>query len=191
MRDETPASQGAIEQADAVPRFEFVTGPRGAGKTRWVQLRIRELAREHPGARCAVLLAEEGRTRMERFCAETPGMGARRLLLPCMCCPGLADLSGALRELMTAIRPGWIFVEAPALAATGLMAEFDRVFTWPRRLNVCLDPSWTQALRDDCLAPFQLALLSLADLVIPSPSRAGSRGSASGAASLIPPNDPA
>jgi hypothetical protein len=191
MRDEFPASRGAIPQADAAPRCEFVTGPRGAGKTRWVQRRIRELVDERPGAQCAVLLAEEGRTRMERFCAETPGVSARRLLLPCMCCPGLADLPGIMRELMTAIRPGWIFVEAPALAATGLMAEFDRAVGWPRKLDICLDAGWTLALRDGSLAPFQLALLGLADLVVPSSSRVDSRRSASGAASPTSLYDPA
>lgn len=174
-----------------MPRCEFVTGPRGAGKTRWVQRRILDLAGEHPGARCAVLLAEEGRTRMEGFCRETPGVSARRLLLPCMCCPGLADLPGIVRELMTAAHPGWMFLEVPAMAATGLIAEFDRAFGWPRKLDVCLDPGWTLALRDDSLAPFQLALLGLADLVIPSPPRVESPRGASGAASPSHPHDPA
>ena len=191
MRNEPPAARGTVPPTGAAPQCEFVTGPRGAGKTRWVQRRIRELALGHPGAQCAVLLAEEGRTRMEGFCRETPGVSARRLLLPCMCCPGLADLPGVVRGLVAAVRPGWIFVEAPALAAAGLMAEFDRAFGWPRKLDVCLDPGWTLALRDDALAPFQLALLGLADLVIPSLPRVDSLRSASGAASLTYLNDPA
>jgi G3E family GTPase len=110
---------------------------------------------------------------MEGFCRENPGVSVRRLALPCMCCPGLADLSGAVRDLMEAATPDWIFVEAPALAAAGLLADFDRGHGLPRLLYVCLDPGWTLALRDDALAPFQLALIDLADLVIPNPSMIG------------------
>ena len=187
MRDDPPAARGADQPPDALPRCEFVTGPRGAGKTRWVQRRIRELAEEHPGVPCAVLLAEEGRTRMERFCRETQAVSVRRLLLPCMCCPGLADLPAAVADLVAAARPGWVFVEAPALAASGLLADFDRALGWPRKLDVCLDRGWARALRDGSLAPFQLALLALADLVIPSPPRVESSRSASGGASLDTP----
>ena len=168
MRNEPPGTLSDTEAPAATPRCAFVTGPRGAGKTRWLQLQIRDLAREHPGAACGVLLAEEGRTRMERFSQEVPGVSVRRLLLPCMCCPGLADLPGALREMVAAVRPGWIFLEVPALAAAAFMAEFDRVLGWPRELAVCLDPGWTMALRDDSLSPFQSALLGLADRVVPS-----------------------
>ena len=92
--------------------------------------------------------------------------------------PALADLPGALREMLEAVRPGWVFVEAPALAAAGFMAEFDRVFGWPRELAVCLDPGWTAALREDALSPFQLALLQLADRVVPNAAPTGAqRGS--------------
>jgi len=191
MQNDPPSAGSEIPAIDAVPQCAFVTGPRGAGKTRWVQRQVRGVIDEHPGAHCAILLAEEGRTRMERFCKETPGVSVRRLLLPCMCCPGLADLSGVLRGLVAAVRPGWLFVEVPALAAAGLLAEFDRVVGWPRKLDVCLDSGWTLALRDSSLAPFQLALLGLADLVIPDTSSVESRQSDSGAAGRTNLNDPA
>jgi hypothetical protein len=38
----------------------------------------------------------------------------------------LADLPGALCTLVAAVRPAWLFVESPALAAAGLAADFDR-----------------------------------------------------------------
>jgi G3E family GTPase len=151
----------------------FVTGPRGAGKTRWLQLQIHDLAEKQSGARCAVLLAEEGRTRMEGFAQDTPDVTVRRLLLPCICCPALADLRGALRALVAAVRPDWLFVEVPALAAAGLVAEFDRILGWPRELVVCLDRAWVTAQRERGLSPFQMVLLELADRVVSNPPAGG------------------
>jgi len=191
MQNEPPSAGSEIPAIDAVPRCAFVTGPRGAGKTRWVQRQVRGVIGEHSGSHCAILLAEEGRTRMERFCKETPGVSVRRLLLPCMCCPGLADLSGVLKEFVAEVQPGWLFVEVPALAAAGLLAEFDRVVGWPRKLDVCLDAGWTLALRDNSLAPFQLALLGLANLVIPDNSSVESRKGDSGVTGRANLNDPA
>jgi G3E family GTPase len=151
----------------------FVTGPRGAGKTRWLQLQIHHLAEKQPGTRCTVLLAEEGRTRMEGFAQDTPGVTVRRLLLPCTCCPALADLPGALRALVAAVRPDWLFVEVPALAAAGLVAEFARACGWPRELVVCLDRAWATARREHGLSPFQMVLLELADRVVSNPAGGG------------------
>ncbi len=150
-----------------------MTGPRGAGKTRWLQLQIHDLAERQPGTRCTVLLAEEGRTRMEGFAQDTPGVTVRRLLLPCICCPALTDLRGVLRALVAAVRPDWFFVEVPALAAAGLVAEFDRILGWPRELVVCLDRAWVTAQRERGLSPFQMVLLELADRVVSNPAPRG------------------
>jgi len=151
----------------------FVTGPRGAGKTRWVQRQIRDLAERLPGTRCAVLIAEEGRTRMEGFARDTPGVVVWRLLLPCICCPSLADLPGTLRALVAPAYPDWLFVEVPALAAAGQLAEFDRACGWPREVVVCLDGAWTNARCEQTLSPFQMALLELAGSVVPNPAACG------------------
>jgi hypothetical protein len=138
----------------------FVTGPRGAGKTREPQLQIHDLAEQQPGARCAVLLAEEGRTRMEGFAQGTPGVAVRRLLLPCTCCP--------------------------ALAAAGLVAEFERACGWPRELVVCLDRVWATHQREHASSPFQMVLLELADRVVLKPAGGGiPRGPDQPAAALV------
>lgn len=155
------------------PRCVFVTGPRGAGKTRWLQAQIRRLGAGTPGARAAVLLAEEGRTRLEAFAADTPGVTVHRLLLPCICCPGRADLPGELRRLVAAARPDWVFLEVPALAAAALVAEFDRQLGWPRELTVCLDRAWSRASEAHALSPFLAALLEGADRVVPAPPGGG------------------
>ncbi|HXQ80929.1 MAG TPA: GTP-binding protein [Opitutaceae bacterium] len=147
-----------------------MTGPRGSGKTRWLQLQIHEAAEREPGARCPAVLAEEGRTRMEGFAQRTPGVSVRRILLPCTCCAALADLPGAVRALVASERPNRIFVEVPAVAAAGLLAEFDRELGWQRELTVCLDRSWDMARREHALSPFQAELLERADRVVPNPA---------------------
>lgn len=155
------------------PRCVFVTGPRGAGKSRWLQERIRSLRREHPAAHCAVLLAEEGRTRWERFAREISGVAIQRLFLPCLCCPALADLPGAARALHAASRPEWLFLELPALAAAGLLGEFDRALGWPREVVLLLDAEWSAARRAQTLTPLHAATLALADRVLePAPPAA-------------------
>lgn len=191
MDDDLPVAPSGAAAAGGAPHCVFVTGPRGAGKTRWLQRRLRELAGGKPGGRCAVVLAEEGRTRMEGFCRENPGVSVRRLPLPCMCCPGLADLAGFVRDLVEAARPEWLFVEAPALAAASLLADLDRGLGLPRQMYLCLDSGWTLALREDSLAPFQLALIDLADLVIPSPSVVGLRPRSPGSGDRTLSHDPA
>jgi len=163
------------------PRCVVVTGPRGAGKTQWVQERIRALRSEQPDVRCGVVLAEEGRTRMERFAQEVPGVAARRIFLPCSCCPALADLPGALRQLIADVRPDWVFLEMPAIAVAGLLEEFDRAIGWPRQVVVCQGAAWVEAQRRHDLSPFFTNLLDLADAVvsgtatIPIPRDAGMR----------------
>jgi hypothetical protein len=119
------------------------------------------------GLRCAVLLAEEGHTCMVRA-RNTTSVTVRRFPLPCTCRPALADLPGALRALTATVRPDWLFIEVPALAASGLLGEFDRALSWQREVVVCLDRAWASALQEQSLSPFHLALLELADHVVAS-----------------------
>lgn len=175
----SPSCRGA-SPLNTPPHCVFVTGPRGAGKTRWLQLQIHDLAERQPGTRCAVLLAEEGRTRMAGFAQTTSGVTVRRLLLPCICCPALADLPGALRTLVAAAQPDWLFIEVPALAAAGLAADCDRALGWPREMVVCLDQAWTTHQREHALSPFQMVLLELADRVVSNPAAGGIPGGPNG-----------
>lgn len=153
------------------PRCVFVSGPRGAGKTRWLQQRIRELIAAQPGLRCAVVLAEEGRTRLERFVHEVPGVAVRRVLLPCPCCPARAGLPELIRELRAGPGADWIFVEAPATAAAGLLGEFDRDLAAPREVVLCLDEKWDWLRHRSDLPPFLSALIERANTVIPPAAR--------------------
>lgn len=138
MRAEPSPCGREISAPNTQPHSVFVTGPRGAGKTRWLRRQIHDLAESQPGTHCVILLAEEGRTRMEGFARDTP-VTLGRLPLPCICCPSLADLPGTLRALVAAGSADSLFVEVPAMAAAGLLAEFDGVLGWPRELVVCLD----------------------------------------------------
>ncbi|MFA5056739.1 MAG: GTP-binding protein [Opitutaceae bacterium] len=151
----------------------FVTGPRGAGKTRWLQQQIQDLREQQPDVRCVVLLGEEGRARMDRFAQDTPGVSVRQFIQPCLCCPALADLPGMLRALVAMLRPDWCFVEVPAITAAGLVAEFDRVLGWPRELVVCLDRAWAAARNEQGLSLFQMVLLELADRIVANPAGGG------------------
>ncbi len=155
------------DQAPVPPRCVFVSGPRGAGKTLWVQARIRELVAEDPGVRCAVVLAEDGHTRMERFVHEVPGVAVRRVLLPCPCCPARACLPDTIRQLAEGEGARWVFVEAPATAAAGLLGEFDRDLAWPRQVVLCLDEKWEWLRHRSDLPPFLTALIERADTVVP------------------------
>jgi hypothetical protein len=158
-----PASAGGNP-----PRCVFISGPRGAGKTHWLQERIRELVAGQPGVRCAVVLAEDGHTRMERFAHEVPGVAVRRVLLPCPCCPAQAYLPETVRDLTGETGADWLFVETPATAAAGLLGEFDRELGWSRQVILCLDNKW-ERLRDRLDAPpFVSALLERADMVLPA-----------------------
>ncbi|MBM3852622.1 MAG: ATP-binding protein [Verrucomicrobia bacterium] len=156
-------------RAAAGPPCTFVAGPRGAGKTRWLQARIRELVAARPGVRCGIVLAEEGHTRMERFSHDVPGIAVRRVFLPCPCCPARAGLPEVLRQLAGETAAAEIFVEAPATAAIGLLGELDRELAWSRRLVVCLDDRWQRARLRSESPPFLAALLERADLIVPPP----------------------
>lgn len=144
-----------------------MVGPRGAGKTRWIQHQVRQLAAGGSDLRAAVILAEDGHTRMERFAHDHPGLAVRRLLLPCPCCPALAQLPMTVRELVASSGAGWLFVETPATAASGLLAEFDRDPAWPRRVVLCLDAKWARLCERPDRPFFLSALLDRADAVVP------------------------
>lgn len=148
------------------PRCVFVTGPRGAGKTRWLQTRILEQVAAQPGSRCGVVLAEDGHTRMEQFAHEVPEVAVRRVLLPCPCCPARAFLPDTVRDLARDTGATCIFVETPATAAAGLLREFDRELGWAREIVLCLDAKWEQLRHRPDLPPFLTTLLEQTDTIV-------------------------
>lgn len=147
------------------PRCVVVTGPRGAGKTRWVQERIRALTAASPGLRCGVVLAEEGHTRFERFARTVPGLAVRRVLLPCPCCPAQAFLPEVVRTLVAGTGVAQVLLELPAVAALGLLGEFDRELGWPRELVLVLDARWERLRHQGDAPPFLAALAGAADTI--------------------------
>lgn len=167
----TPSRVTSPGVGAAPPRCVVVIGPRGAGKTRWVQARIRELAAGAPPAlRCGVLLAEEGRTRMERFAREMPGVAVRRLLLACPCCPARAFLPEAVRTLVAETGAEQVFLELPAIGAAGLIGELDRELGWPREVVLVLDARWERLARQGDAPPFLAALVASAHSVLVPPA---------------------
>ena len=176
MPTEFPSGGAASAGETIVPHCVFVSGPPRAGKTRWLQQRIRTLAAGPPAARCAVLLAEEGRTRWENFAREVPLLAVRRLVLPCLCCPALANLPSAVQSLAASTGADWLFVEVPAIAAAGVIAEFDRALGWPRQVVICPGAAWEAAPRSAELPFFLSNLLSLADTVVTRPPESQSGG---------------
>ncbi len=156
--------EGGTAAATCIPpACVFVTGPRGSGKTRWIQQCIGAIRSRDSATACALLLAEEGRTRMERFAAEVPGVTMRKFSLPCLCCPAAADFPSEVRRLSEANRPNFIFVELPALAAAGLIAEFDRCLRWKRTVVVCFDPVRTG---ERSRSYFESRLADVADAIV-------------------------
>lgn len=166
-RQHPPAANPDSHTGLNPPGCVFVTGPRGAGKTRWIQSRILEVLGPEPERHCGVVLAEDGHTRMEHFAHEVPEVAVRRVLLPCPCCPARAYLPDTVREIARDTAVAWIWVEAPTTAAAGLLREFDRELGWPRQLVLCLDPKWEQLRHRPDLPPFLEAVLSQADLIVP------------------------
>lgn len=148
------------------PRCVVVTGPRGAGKTRWVQERIRALVAATPKLRCGVVLAEEGRRRFERFTRTVPGLAVRRVLLPCPCCPAQAFLPEVVRALVTETGVAQVYLELPAVATLGLLGEFDRELGWPREVVLVLDARWERLRHQGDAPPFVAALAGAADTIL-------------------------
>lgn len=153
------------------PRCVFVTGPRGPAKSRWLETRIAALRDEAPGARIAVLLADEGLTRTSRFADVAPAVAVRCAFMPCLCCPAAAELPRVARQFARETCADWLFIEVPALAAANLLAEFDAVVRWPREVVVCLSREWARAHRAQTLSVFQQRLIELADETVEPPPR--------------------
>lgn len=159
------------ETVFAPPRCIILTGPRSPGKARWLDERIASIHARNPNARCAVLLADERLTRTNRFADASPKVDVRCLFMPCLCCPGAADLPRVARAFAGASRAEWLFIELPVLPAASLIAEFDRVVGWPREVAVWLNRDWSRARRAQTLSVFQARLLALADHVVEEPAR--------------------
>lgn len=158
------------------PRCVFFTGPNGPGKIAWSEQRVAQLRRESPAARVAVLVAGEGLTRTERFAACGSDVAVRCVFMPCLCCPGSADLPGVARKFAASHAATHVFIEVPVLAAAGLLAEFDARLGWSRECVVWLNRAWATARRSGTLSPFQARLLGLADQVEDQPAPAPRRG---------------
>lgn len=167
----TAAPQTPTAARTAAPRCIIVTGPRRAGKTRWLQETIHTVRADQPSARFAVLSAEEGTTRMERFAQNVPGITVHRLFLPCPCCPAAADLPRYTRALIAESKADWLFFELPVLPAIGLIAEFDTHMRWLRKVVVCLNAGWATARRTGTFSYFQTQLVEGANRVIEPSSR--------------------
>lgn len=167
------ASSGFLPAPLVLPRCTIVTGPAGTGKARWMQETIHFSRADAPAINCAVLVAPETAAEMERFARVVPRVNVRRLTLPCLCCPGAADLPRLVRALVEESGADWLFVDLPALAATGLVAQSDALVRWPREIVVCLDAEWAEARRNDSLSFFQFQLITSADRIIDAPAPAG------------------
>ena len=151
---------------DRWPHCMLVTGPRGAGTTRWVAECVGRRMVRQSGNHCGVLIADQSPVRKGTAFADKPGVVVRGCFLPCTCCPSAADLSAAVHGLVQANQGNWIFNEIPVIAAPGLNAEFDRMVRWPRSLVARLTPALARARRVGSLSPFQLLLLETADVTI-------------------------
>lgn len=157
------------------PRCVFVTGPSGPAKVRWLEEQVAQIASggTMPGRQaCGVLLVDEGLTRTNRFAGAEPAITVRCLFMPCLCCPGVADLPRVARRFADENRIEVLFIEVPALAAAGLIAEFDHILRWRREVVVCLNRDWDRARRANTLSVFQACMLALADQVVEQPNAA-------------------
>jgi len=165
-----PAGSPEVSPTKARPgprHTAWITGPRGAGKTRWLQARLRTLREAKPGLRCAVLSLEDGRTQWEDFSRSESGVTFGKLVMPCVCCPAAAGLPAAVSEMVRSTGAEFLFIEAPAVAAAGLLREFDQTLAWPREVVLCPGAKWT-ALRDRTDLPYFMAsLLAQADVIVP------------------------
>lgn len=159
------------------PRYVIVTGPRGAGKTRWIREQMRAVFAGQAEARCAVLVAEQGRTRFES------GEGDSRVVirpfgLPCVCCLNFASLMEAARGLAGDSGAEHVFLELPALVAGFFVAGNEPAGWGTAQLVVVCDRSWTAAGQAGALSPFQASLMAGASRVVyPLPEAAAAPAS--------------
>ena len=183
--DSTASSTVPSAHPFAVPQCKctFVTGPRGAGKTSFIQQHLRSLAtaQNHNPARgtVGVLLAEEGRVRSESLSSCLPGLVLRRLILPCHCCPELARLPSVVRSLVEANpQLGHIFIEVPDVTALRFLSEFDSSVGWERSMVLCINQAWAKGRRIQMLAPHQIALFDMANEIVGDDSPVSDRARA-------------
>jgi hypothetical protein len=157
------------------PYCVFVTGPAGPARARWLEeqvARVVHRAASPARPRCGILLLDEGLTRTKRFADAEPAIPVRCLFMPCLCCPGMADLPRVARRFAEENQIEVLFIEVPPLAAAGLIGEFDHVLRWRREVVVCLNRDWDRARRSNTLSSFQTRLLLLADQVVAQPEAA-------------------
>lgn len=164
----TPAdnlpSDASTAPAAAPPRCVIVTGPEKAARLNWLRGELRDADATSP--RDALVSVDLGQAELRALAREFPRLAVRQLFLPCLCCPALADISGNVQEIATGSGATRLFIDVPALAAPGLLSEFDAHLTWPRQFVVCLDARWAAARTQGELDPFQFGLLSQADLIV-------------------------
>lgn len=152
------------------PRLTFVTGPDVADVARWLDAATAAGAT----ARCAILVCSLAAPRVRRVrggAGSEPAEELRPLVLPCLCCPSLANFPQQIRDAARETGAEHLFVALPVLAAAGLVAEFDVWAHAPREFVVHLDAAWSAARRADALSFFQFSLLAAADRVVDPSAR--------------------
>jgi len=123
--------------AAVAPRCLIVTGPPGSGKTLWLKRWLDSMAVNAPGARCSVVLAEQGNTVLDPT-AQAAGHEVRHLPVPaCLCCTDFGMLTDSVRETAASGSLDWLAIEIPLLLIGGFLPAFDRDLGWPRRVLVC------------------------------------------------------
>jgi len=118
------------------PRCLIVTGLPGSGKTLWLKRWLDSMAISTPEARCAVLIAEEGNTRLDP--AAHAEHDVRHCPVPaCLCCMDFGILTEAVKETVASGSPDWLALEIPFLLSGGFLTAFDRDLGWSRQVVVC------------------------------------------------------
>lgn len=154
-----------MNESGQPPRYVIVTGPRGAGKTRWIREQMRTVFAGQAETRCAVLVAEQGRTRFESD-ERDARVVIRPFGLPCVCCLNFASLMEAARSLAGESGAEHVFLEIPALVAGFFIAGKAPVGWGTALLVVICDRSWTAAGQAGVWSPFQASLMARASRVV-------------------------